>query len=157
MIALIAVLLAAVPVKAVAEIKAGRTQSNAAIAAHDFSRMEPLLAPDFTVIPGSRGSPLSKAEFGPRLTDTFRDPTFVTYVRTPGHVTVSSSGKRAVEIGTWIGRWRKADGEMRLTGVYQAMWVPLGAGGGSRMRASSPCAAPAAGRARRWIEAGKRP
>lgn len=114
------------PANAVAEIRAMRAQSNAAIAAHDYRRMEPLLAPDFTVLPGSLGSPLGKDLFGQRLSDTFRDPTFVTYVRTPGRISVSSSRKRAAEIGTWVGRWRKPDGEMRLTGVYQAMWVPLG-------------------------------
>lgn len=113
------------PANAVAEIRAMRAQSNAAIAARDYSKMEPLLAPDFTILPGSLGSPLGRDLFGQRLSDTFRDPTFVTYVRTPGRISVSSSRKRAAEIGTWIGRWRKPDGEMRLTGVYQAMWVPL--------------------------------
>jgi ketosteroid isomerase-like protein len=122
---LIALQAAANPANAVAEIRAMRAQSNAAIAAHDYSRMEPLLAPDFTVLPGSLGSPLGKDLFGRRLSDTFRDPTFVTYVRTPGRISVSSSRKRAVEVGTWVGRWLKPDGEMRLTGVYQAMWVPL--------------------------------
>ena len=123
---LIALQAGAMPADAVAEIRAMRAQSNAAIAAHDYSRIERLLAPDFTVLPGSLGSPLGKDLFGKRLSDTFRDPTFVTYVRTPARITVSSSAKRAAEIGTWVGRWRKPDGEMRLTGVYQAMWVPLG-------------------------------
>ena len=123
---LIALQGATVPANAVAEIRAMREQSNAAIAAHDYSRMEPLLAPDFTVLPGSLGSPLGKDLFGTRLSDTFRDPTFVTYVRTPGRISVSSSRKRAAETGTWVGRWRKSDGEMRLTGVYQAIWVPIG-------------------------------
>jgi ketosteroid isomerase-like protein len=108
------------------EIRALRAESNAAIAAHDFRKMEPLLAPDFTVLPGSLGSPLGKDLFGKRLSDTFQDPTFVTYVRTPKRISVSSSRKRAVEIGSWVGQWRKPDGEMRLSGVYQAMWVPLG-------------------------------
>ena len=122
---MIALQAGAVPANAVAEIRAMRAQSNAAIAAQDYRRMEPLLAPDFTVLPGSTGSPLAKDLFGQRLSGTFLDPTFITYVRTPGRISVSSSRKRAVEIGTWVGRWRKPDGEMRLTGVYQAMWVPL--------------------------------
>lgn len=127
MIALVIALQAgAMPANAVAEIRAMRAQSNAAIAAHDYRKMEPLLAPDFTILPGSLGSPLDKKLFGERLSDTFGDPTFVTYVRTPQRIRVSGSRKRAAEIGTWVGRWRKPDGEMRLTGVYQAMWVPLG-------------------------------
>ena len=122
---LIALQGAAVPADAVAQIRAMRGMSNAAIAAKDYSRMEPLLAPDFTVLPGSLGSPLGKDLFGRRLRDTFSDPTFITYVRTPKRISVSSSGKRAVEVGRWVGRWRKPDGNMRLTGIYQAMWVPL--------------------------------
>ena len=43
-------------------------------------------------------------------------------------VAVGAAGKRAAETGTWVGNWRKPDGEMRLTGVYQAMWVPTAAG-----------------------------
>ena len=123
---MIALQAAAMPANPVAAIRAMRAQSNAAIAAHDYSRMEPLLAPDFTILPGSLGAPLGQDLFGQRLNDTFRDPTFVTYVRTPARISVSSSAKRAAETGTWVGRWRKPDGEMRLTGVYQAMWVPLG-------------------------------
>ena len=126
MIALvIALQVGTVPADAVAEISAIRAESNAAIAAHDYGKLEPLLAPDFTVLPGSLGSPLGKDPFGKRLSETFRDPTFITYVRTPERISVSGSGKRAAEAGTWVGRWRKPDGEMRLTGVYQAMWVPL--------------------------------
>ena len=127
MIALVIALQAgAMSANAVAEIRAMRAQSNAAIAAHDYRKMEPLLAPDFTILPGSLGSPLDKDLFGQRLLEAFRDPTFVTYVRTPQRISVSSSRKRAAEVGTWVGRWRKPDGEMRLTGIYQAMWVPLG-------------------------------
>jgi ketosteroid isomerase-like protein len=110
------------------QIKDGRARSNAAIAAHDFEAMRPLLADGYTILPGSSGRPIGADELGRRLASTYADPTFVTYVRTPGRIAVSRSGKRAAETGRWVGRWRKPDGEMRLSGVYQAVWVPTSRG-----------------------------
>jgi ketosteroid isomerase-like protein len=112
----------------VAAIKQQRARSNAAIAAHEVARLTPVQMPDYAILPGSSGKPLGAEELAGRLGTAFQDPSFVTYVRTPERVRVSSSGKRAAETGRWVGTWRKADGEMRLTGVYQAMWVP-GPGG----------------------------
>jgi ketosteroid isomerase-like protein len=109
----------------VASIRALRAQSNAAIAAHDFERLRPLLVADYASFPGSLGKPLGVEQTAARLGRAFADPGFVTYVRTPGRIAVSSSGKRAAETGTWIGTWRKSDGVMRLSGVYQAYWVPV--------------------------------
>jgi ketosteroid isomerase-like protein len=107
-----------------AEIRALRARSNAAIAAHRVDQMRPLLADDYTALPGSSGRPLSAAQTGERLAAAFADPGFVTYVRTPKRVAVAASGRRAAETGIWLGLWRKPDGEMRLTGIYQATWVP---------------------------------
>lgn len=108
----------------VAEIRRLRAQSNAAIAAHRPAEVRRLLADDYTALPGSSGRPLDADQTEQRLAAAFADPTFVTYVRTPTRVTVSASGKRAAETGAWLGLWRKSDGEMRLTGVYQATWAP---------------------------------
>lgn len=122
-------LLAAAPLAAArpgaeAEIRARRAQSNAAIAAHDIAAMRPHYLPDFTIMPGSSGVASDLEAFLTRIGTTFADPTFITYVRTPVTVTIGASGKRAAETGTWVGRWNKPDGEMRLSGVYQAMWLP---------------------------------
>ncbi len=106
------------------EIRAQRAASNAAVAAHDYERMRSFFAPDYTILPGSLGKPLDVEGFARRLGATFKDPTFVTYVRTPRTVTASANAKRAAESGTWVGTWRKPDGLMKLTGVYQATWVP---------------------------------
>ncbi|HET9638926.1 MAG TPA: nuclear transport factor 2 family protein [Allosphingosinicella sp.] len=108
----------------VAEIRRLRAQSNAAIAAHRPTEVRRLLADDYTALPGSSGRPLDADQTERRLAAAFADPTFVTYVRTPGWVGVASSGKRAAETGAWYGLWRKPDGNMRLSGVYQATWVP---------------------------------
>ena len=111
-----------------AEIRGLRARSNAALSAHRVDDLRPLLTEDYTAFPGSSGRPFSAAQTEGRLAAAFADPSFVTYIRTPGQIIVASSGKRAAETGTWLGLWRKADGEMRLTGVYQATWVPRGDG-----------------------------
>lgn len=106
------------------EIRRLRAQSNAAIAAHRAGEVRRLLTDDYTALPGSSGRPMTAEQTEQRLAAAFADPGFVTYVRTPRRVAVAGSGKRAAETGTWIGLWRKSDGEMRLTGLYQATWVP---------------------------------
>ncbi len=109
------------PADPAATIRGLRARYNDAIAAHDMAAIRPLLEPDYVVLPGSSGVPLDAGKLGVRL---FADPTLITYVRTPRRVTISGSGKRAAETGSWTGIWRKPDGLMRLTGIYQAMWVP---------------------------------
>jgi ketosteroid isomerase-like protein len=110
------------------EIRRLRARSNAAIAAHRATEVRRLFADDYTALPGSSGRPLDAGQTEQRLAAAFADPTFHTYVRTPGSVAVASSGKRAAETGTWIGLWHKPDGTMRLTGIYQATWVPHSGG-----------------------------
>lgn len=118
-------LMAAHPTQAAeADIRTVRAASNAAIAAHDVGAMRAHYLPDFTIMPGSSGSPSDLDAFLTRIAGTFADPTFVHYVRTPTKVTIGASGKRAAEVGTWVGTWNKPDGTMRLSGVYQAMWLP---------------------------------
>jgi hypothetical protein len=109
-------------------IRAARARSNAAIAMHQFEDMRPLLLPDYVLLPGSLGKALDVDEAGRRLATAFAEPGFVTYVRTPRRIVRAASGKRASETGTWVGTWRKADGTMRLSGIYQAMWVPTPGG-----------------------------
>ncbi len=109
------------PAQSAAIIRGLRARYNRAIAAHDMRAIRPLLDPDYVVLPGSSGVPLDSERLSTRF---FADPTLITYVRTPRSVIISGSGKRAAETGTWIGTWRKPDGVMRLSGIYQAMWVP---------------------------------
>jgi ketosteroid isomerase-like protein len=118
------------------QIRAGRERSNAAIAAHDAGALTPLYTPDATVVRGSSGVALTGAgAITASLASAFRDPDFVTYRRTPDTVTLSEGGLRAAESGRWVGTWRKPDGEMRLSGVYLAMWVK--AGGGWRLKSEA--------------------
>lgn len=107
-----------------AAIRAARGRSNAAIAGHLYAGVEAELAAGYSVIPGSLGRPLGAREAAERISAGMRDPSFVTYVRTPVEIAIASNRKRAIETGDWVGIWNKADGEMRLTGRYQASWVP---------------------------------
>ena len=115
----------AIDIKAAeADIRASRARSNTAIAAHDIAGMKAPFLPDAVVLPGSSGAPFGMDGFDARIGATFADPTFVAWVRTPAKVVIAADGKRAAETGTWVGTWRKPNGEMRMTGVYQAMWLP---------------------------------
>jgi ketosteroid isomerase-like protein len=125
---ILALLLAASSVADVDAIRALGARSNAAIAAHRAEDLRPLFAEGYTALPGSSGRPFTADATLDRLATAFADPTFIAYVRTPRRIVVASSGKRAAETGTWVGRWNNRDGAMRLSGVYQATWVPRDGG-----------------------------
>jgi ketosteroid isomerase-like protein len=107
-------------------VRAERADYNAAIAAHDAVRLRAFLVDDYHLILGSSGNVDSGADAATRgyADEEFRDPTFVTYRRTPTSIRVAMSGKRVAETGRFEGIWRKPDGIMRKTGIYLAMWVP---------------------------------
>ncbi len=111
-----------------AKIRGLRTQSNAAIAAHDYGAMRRFFTPDYTILPGSSGRAFSADDMAKRIAGDFDDPTFITYVRTPQRLLISDRRERAAETGRWVGTWKKADGMMRMSGVYQATWNPTPAG-----------------------------
>jgi hypothetical protein len=83
---------------------------------------------DYHGIQGTSGALDSGGEATARsyAEEEFKDPTFVTYRRTPMSIVNATSGKRIAESGNWEGIWRKPDGTMRKTGVYLAMWIPSG-------------------------------
>jgi Domain of unknown function (DUF4440) len=109
-------------------VRALRTESNAAIAAHDVARLRGVLDDDYHGIQGTSGALDSGGEATARSygEEEFRDPTFVTYRRKPESIVAAQSGKRIAETGHWVGIWRKSDGPMRKTGIYLAMWIPSG-------------------------------
>lgn len=111
-----------------AQIRILRTQSNAAIAAHDYAAMRRFFTSDYTIFPGSSGRPFSADDMAKRIAGDFTDPTFVAYVRTPQRILISDHRLRAAEMGRWVGSWRKPDGTMRISGVYQATWNPTPSG-----------------------------
>jgi hypothetical protein len=109
-------------------VRVQRAESNAAIKAHDAIRLRKLFDDDYHGIQGTSGDLDSGGEATARsyADEEFKDPTFVTYRRTPTSIVNAQSGKRVAEAGQWEGIWRKSDGTMRKTGVYLAMWIPSG-------------------------------
>jgi hypothetical protein len=109
-------------------VRAQRAESNAAINAHDAHRLRKLFDDDYHAIQGTSGALDSGGDATARsyADEEFKDPTFITWRRTPTSVVTASSGKRVAESGYWEGIWRKSDGTMRKTGVYLAMWIPSG-------------------------------
>lgn len=112
----------------VAEIQMLRAQSNRDIARHDIAAWRRVVADGYTILPGSSGAPFDVASFERRIAPTFADPAFVTYERTPARIIIADRGKRAAETGRWVGTWRSAGRVTRLSGIYQATWVPTPAG-----------------------------
>lgn len=112
----------------VSVVRAQRAESNAAIKAHDATRLRNLFADDYHGIQGTSGDLDSGGEATARSYggEEFKDPTFVSYERTPTSIVAAQSGKRVAESGNWEGIWRKPDGTMRKTGIYLAMWIPSG-------------------------------
>jgi hypothetical protein len=111
-----------------AAVRVQRAESNAAIEAHDAVRLRKLFDDAYHGIQGTSGDLDSGGEATARsyADQEFKDPTFVTYRRTPTSIVNAQSGKRVAEAGHWEGIWRKSDGTMRKTGVYLAMWIPSG-------------------------------
>ena len=109
-------------------VRMQRAESNAAIKAHDAHRLRKLFDDDYHSIQGTSGALDSGGEATARsyADEEFKDPTFITWRRTPTSIVTASSGKRVAESGHWEGIWRKSDGTMRKTGVYLAMWIPSG-------------------------------
>ncbi|MEP6547219.1 MAG: nuclear transport factor 2 family protein [Gammaproteobacteria bacterium] len=109
----------------VAIVRGLRAESNAAIGVHDVKRLRPLLADDYRGIQGTSGGLDTGGAATARSyeNEEFRDPTFVAYERIPDKVTLARSGRRIGESGHWVGTWRKADGVMRKTGDYLAVWT----------------------------------
>ena len=99
-------------------IQARRRLTNKLIAAHDAGRLRPFLDPQVKVIAGD-GALITGADAVVAAFEAqFRDPAFLTYVRTPETVQLDHAGERAAETGRWVGSWRSA----RMAGSYMATW-----------------------------------
>lgn len=109
-------------------IRDQRSAYNVAISARDLTAIEGVLAPEYVVLRGPTGTPLSGEGLISLFATYFRDPTFITYARSPERIQPSSSSKRIAETGLWTGTWNKPDGLMTVSGIYQACWIPYGDG-----------------------------
>lgn len=98
------------------EIRALRSQSNAAIARHEAGVAVAIMRDDVKII-ASSGRFIDGAPAMAQAFETiFSDPDFVTFVREPQSIEIGNS--TAVEVGRWDGRRRT--GVVR--GAYMVRW-----------------------------------
>ena len=108
----------------VAAIRAARIGYNAAIIGRDAAAIRAVLIKDYKGIAGSDGALVSgAAAMASYFAAAFRNPAFISYVRSPDVIAVADFGDRAMERGHWLGRSKTAGGESQLSGEYLAVWV----------------------------------
>lgn len=99
-----------------------RQVSNDAILNRKIDVLKSSWLPELHVT-GSNGQVVNSsdemAEIFQRL---FKNPEFITFIRTPVDISISPGGKMGAESGEWIGRWKKSDGKMIVAGTYLAQW-----------------------------------
>ncbi|HQT52436.1 MAG: nuclear transport factor 2 family protein [Phenylobacterium sp.] len=100
-------------------IRARRKLTNKLIAAHEAARLRPFLASDINLIAGDGSLMVGVESVLAAFDSQFRDPSFVTYLRTTEAVRPDQDEARAAETGTWVATWR---GSPTLTGTYLAVW-----------------------------------
>lgn len=130
-LALAIVLMAAtaVPGDDTARIRNARAAYNAAIIARDVAVIRATFVDDYKGIAGSGGELIAGGDaMAVYFASAFRNPAFISFVRTPDVITVAAPADRAMERGQWLGRTRTATGETRLHGEYLAIWVPTPTG-----------------------------
>ena len=99
-------------------IRARRKLTNRLIAAKDAKRLRPFFVPDVTLIVGDGGLIVGSEAVIEAFEGQFRDPTFQTYVRHTGNVTLDADRVRAAETGRWTAHWTGAE----MAGIYLAVW-----------------------------------
>lgn len=108
-----------------ARIRAARAAYNAAIIAHDAPAIRATFVDDYKGIAGSGGELIAGGDaMAAYFANAFKNPAFISFVRTPDTITIAAPADRAMERGHWLGRSRTATGEARLHGEYLAVWVP---------------------------------
>ena len=109
----------------VAAIRGARLRYNAAIIGRDAPTIRAVLMDGYTGIAGSDGAVIKGgAAMVAYFAEAFRNPAFISYVRSPQVITIADDGARAMERGAWVGRSRRDGGELQLGGEYLAVWVP---------------------------------
>ena len=101
-----------------AAVRARRKLTNRLIAEHQAARLRPFLDPAMIMVTGD-GSLITGADaVVEAFAGQFRDPAFVTYIRTTDTVAVDQDGARAAEQGDWVADWTGS----KMSGRYLAVW-----------------------------------
>ena len=95
-------------------IRARRRLTNKLIAGRDAARLKPFFVADARLITGDGGLILGADAIVEAFAAQFREPGFVSYVRTPDTVDLDREGARAAETGRWTGGG--------VSGAYMAAW-----------------------------------
>jgi ketosteroid isomerase-like protein len=106
----------------VAEIRATRVASNAAIGRRDVAAVVASMLPAYSVLPAGAPASLSRDSLSAAIARQFEDSAVLGYVRTPMAIEVSATGPTAAEVGRWVGRRRRQDGVQETAGSYYAAW-----------------------------------
>jgi len=104
-------------------VRALRTESNSGLLTRQIDKVMADLSNDFVLVGGTSGiAHAGKALMRDYYLESFKEPAFVTYIRTPSQIAISDDGVRAVEHGTWQGVWRDSASGTLMGGDYQAHW-----------------------------------
>lgn len=109
-------------------IWAVRDSSNKALADHDIDALSVTWLPNLHVTASNGEVIPSGAEMTRLFIESFSDPDFITYKRTPDEIVLSPGKSYAAERGKWIGRWKNGSGEMSIEGIYIAQWHKVESG-----------------------------
>ena len=117
------------------QIRKLRAASNTGLAAHQAEAGAGHLAEDARILASSGVTLDGAAAMRAAFAQSFADPQFVTYVRTPTKVEVG--GRVAAETGRWRGVWK----DRELSGPYIARWevTPNGWRAKSEMYVPTAC------------------
>lgn len=103
----------------VAAIRSLRLASNQAILRHDMAAFLPTFSDDVVFTWSNGSSAVGKPALQAFFAHDFADPNFIAYVRPPKSISVSDTGARAAEHGTWTALKQGT----RYGGDYLAHWV----------------------------------
>ena len=106
----------------VAAIAKLRSDSNAAIAAHDLDRIVSFVEEDFQITTGAGVALSGRKPMAARFTEQFTKFPDTIYVRTPELIEISTAAPLASERGRWVGRWIENGKQLEFHGTYLAMW-----------------------------------
>jgi ketosteroid isomerase-like protein len=103
-------------------IRAARSRSNAAIAAHDPAAIARVWMEDVHVVSSTSAQTAGRAENQRRMAQQFANRPDTVYVRTPTDIDVYAPWAVASERGVWMGKWTEPDGAFEIGGTYLVQW-----------------------------------
>ena len=104
------------------QIRVARAQYNDAIASHDVSGIVSFLDEEYQITTSLGQLSQGRDDDAAAWEQLFATREDVVYVRSPESIEVSKDYPLAAEVGTWVGTWSTADGQVRTGGRFSAMW-----------------------------------